>query len=147
MQAAADALEGKPLFLVEVKVSADNDIEVVIESENEGVTLDDCVEISRFIESRLDRDIEDFSLTVGYAGLTAPFKVLRQWQRAIGQEVQVTRANGSRVKGVLETASETEFSILYSKIGKNEAGKKETQEFRETFTYDEAKSVKPVIKF
>ncbi|MCF0168551.1 MAG: hypothetical protein HUJ93_07950, partial [Bacteroidales bacterium] len=67
--------------------------------------------------------------------------------RAIGQEVQVTRANGSRVKGVLETASETEFSILYSKIGKNEAGKKETQEFRETFTYDEAKSVKPVIKF
>ena len=74
-QAAAAYLEGKDLFLVDIKVSADNDIDITIESDGRDVTLDDCVEMNRFIESRLDRDVEDFSLTVGSAGLTAPFKL------------------------------------------------------------------------
>ena len=60
-------LADTPLSLVKVKVSKDNDIDVTITRDDAGVTIDDCVGLSRFIESRLDRDKEDFSLTVGSA--------------------------------------------------------------------------------
>ena len=76
--AAAAFVEGKDLFVVDIKVSADNDIDITIESDERDVTLDDCVEMSRHIESCLDRDVEDFSLTGGSAGLTSPVKLPRQ---------------------------------------------------------------------
>jgi len=61
-------LEGTDLSLVEITVSEDNDIEVIVTRES-GVAIDDCVALSRHIESRLDRDKEDFSLMVGSAGI------------------------------------------------------------------------------
>lgn len=67
---AREYLENTPLTLVKVKVSKDNDIDVTITRQDAGVTIDDCVELSRHIESRLDRDKEDFSLTVGSARRT-----------------------------------------------------------------------------
>jgi len=66
---AREHLEGTPLTLVEVSVSEDNDIEVIITREGGGVAIDDCVALSRYIESKLDRDKEDFSLMVGSAGI------------------------------------------------------------------------------
>ena len=66
---AAQHLEGTGLQLVEATVSEENDIEVIITREGGGVSIDDCVALSRFIESKLDRDKEDFSLTVGSAGI------------------------------------------------------------------------------
>ena len=65
---AQEYLQGSGLSLVEVSVSEDNDIEVIITSE-EGVSIDDCANLSRYIESKLDRDKEDFSLMVGSAGI------------------------------------------------------------------------------
>jgi len=65
---AQEYLQGKDLSLVEVTVSEENDIEVIITRES-GVAIDDCVELSRYIESKLDRDKEDFSLMVGSAGI------------------------------------------------------------------------------
>jgi len=66
---AREHLEGTPLTLVEVSVSEDNDIEVIITREGGGVAIDDCVALSRYIESKLDRDKEDFSLMVGSSGI------------------------------------------------------------------------------
>ena len=66
---ALQHLEGTGLSLVEVTVSEDNDIEVVIAREGGGVSIDDCVALSRYIESNLDRDKEDFSLMVASAGI------------------------------------------------------------------------------
>jgi ribosome maturation factor RimP len=66
---AQEHLQGTPLTLVEVTVSEENDIEVIITREGGGVSIDDCVTLSRFIESKLDRDKEDFSLMVGSAGI------------------------------------------------------------------------------
>ena len=65
---AQEHLQGTDLSLVEVSVSEDNDIEVIVTREG-GVSIDDCAALSRFIESRLDRDKEDFSLMVGSAGI------------------------------------------------------------------------------
>ena len=66
---ASEHLSGGELKLVEVSVSEDNDIEVIITREGGGVSIDDCVALSRYIESKLDRDKEDFSLMVGSAGI------------------------------------------------------------------------------
>ena len=85
-------LEDKDYFLVDVSVSPDDKIVVEIDHA-EGVWIDDCVELSRFIESKLDREEEDYELEVGSAGIGEPFKVLQQYLIHIGKEVEVlTRA-------------------------------------------------------
>ena len=126
--------EGTNFFLVDVKVSTDNDIEVIIESDNEDINLDHCVKISRHIESQLDREKEDFSLTVGSAGLSSPFKVLRQYRKFIGQEVEVLIKGGIKLKAVLTDASAEEITLTYSKLESVE-GKKKKVRVEHTDTY------------
>ena len=81
-------LEGKDYFLVDVTVSPDDKIVVEIDHA-EGVWIDDCVELSRYIESKLDREEEDYELEVGSAGIGQPFKVLQQYLIHIGKEVEI----------------------------------------------------------
>ena len=79
-------LEEKDYFLVDVTVTPDNRIVVEIDHA-EGVWIEDCVDLSRFIESKLDREQEDFELEVGSAGIGQPFKVLQQYLNHIGMDV------------------------------------------------------------
>ena len=147
-KAAAGYVEGKDLFVVGIKISADNDIDITIESDNRDVTLDDCVEMSRYIEERLDRDVEDFSLTVGSAGLTAPFKLPRQYRKVVGSQIEVTFPDGHRQKALLESAGDDEFEISYEKLVQEEGKKKKVrQTVRQTLKYSDIKSAKAVIKF
>ena len=80
-------LEDKEYFLVDIEVTPDNKIVVEIDHA-EGVWIDDCVELSRFIESKLDREEEDFELEVGSAGIGQPFKVLQQYLIHIGKDLE-----------------------------------------------------------
>ena len=77
-------------FIVDISVSKDNDIVLTIESENGKIELDDCVSLSRFFETKFDRETEDYSLTVSSAGLDQPFKVFKQYQKALGSKVEVS---------------------------------------------------------
>lgn len=147
-KAAADYVEGKDLFIVDIKVSADNDIDITIETDSRDVTLDDCVEMSRFVESRLDRDVEDFSLTVGSAGLTAPFRIPRQYRKFVGSTIEVTFRDGHRQKAFLESAGDESFDISYERLVPVEGKKKKVREsVRESLNYADIKSAKAVIKF
>lgn len=147
-KAAAGYIEGKDLFLVEIKISADNDINITIESDTRDITLDDCVEMSRYIEERLDREVEDFSLTVGSAGLTAPFKLPRQYRKFVGSTVEVTFKDGHRQKALLESADDEVFEISYERLVPVEGKKKKMREaVREVLKYSDIKSAKAVIKF
>ena len=85
-------LEDKDYFLVDIEVSNDNRIVVEIDHAD-GVWIEDCVELSRYIEDRLDREKEDFELEVGSAGLGQPFKVEQQYINFIGKEVEIGRAH------------------------------------------------------
>lgn len=147
-KAVADYLEGKDLFLVETLVSADNDIEIVIESETGDVTLDDCVEFSYFIESELDRDVEDFSLTVGSAGLSSSFKVARQYVKFVGSEIEIIRRSGAKQKAMLVAVKEDGIDISYDVLKKVEGQKKKVREHVDEFlSFDAIKTAKPVINF
>ena len=103
-------LDGKDYFLVDVSVSPDDKIVVEIDHAD-GVWIDDCVDLSRYIESRLSREDEDYELEVGSAGIGQPFKVLKQYQIYIGKEVEVMDNTGKKWKGVLADANEENFTV------------------------------------
>lgn len=98
-------LDGKDYFLTDLTVTPDDCITVEIDHA-EGVWIEDCVQLSRFIESRLSRDEEDYELEVGSAGLGQPFKVLRQWQNHVGKQVEVITTDSRKLKGTLQEAAE-----------------------------------------
>lgn len=140
-------LAGKEYFLVEVTVSPDDKIVVEIDHK-EGVWIEDCVELSRYIESRLNREEEDYELEVGSAGIGQPFKVLQQYLNHVGQEVEVLTADGRKLCGLLKQADEQRFTLTTRKKVKPEGAKRPRMEEQdETFAYDEIKYTKYLISF
>ena len=140
-------LEDKEYFLVDVAVSSDDKIVVEIDHA-EGVWIDDCVELSRFIESKLDREEEDYELEVGSAGIGQPFKVLQQYLIHIGQEVEVLTKQGQKLEGVMKDANEENFTVTIQKKVKPEGAKRPKLVDEDvTFTYEEIKYTKYLISF
>ena len=105
------AAEARGCFLVEVRVSADNDIEIVIEKEEGVVDWEDCAAIDRLVHEHFSQDEEDYALTVSSAGLDRPFKVHKQYLKALGSRVDVWLKGGKKVKGVLEAVSEADVTV------------------------------------
>lgn len=103
-------LEGKDYFLTDLTVTADDCITVEIDHAD-GVWIEDCVQLSRFIEDHLNRDEEDYELEVGSAGLGQPFKVLRQWQNHVGKDVEIITADGRKLKGTLQAATADSLTL------------------------------------
>lgn len=136
------------LYIIDVTVSKDNDVEVTIESEEGTVELEDCVAVSRFFETKFDRETEDYSLTVTSAGLDQPFKVLKQFVKAVGKKVEVQLKGGKKMIAVLEAADEESITLRYSQKEAVEGKKKkETVEHVDRFTMDQVNSVRPFVEF
>lgn len=133
------ALEGTDKFLVDMKISTDNRINVAIDGDN-GITIDDCVELSRAIENSLNRDEEDFELNVASAGLDLPLKMKRQYKKNIGRELSVTTFDGQHEEGLLESADDTEITLR--RLGRKFAAAPPLH-----FLYADIKEAKLIIKF
>lgn len=147
-----DALSGeivaRGLYIVDVSVSKDNDIEVIIEKEEGIIELEDCVSMSRFFETCFDRENEDYSLTVSSAGLDQPFKVLKQYLKAVGSKVEVQLKGGRKMVAELEAADEESITLKYSvKEAVEGKKKKELVEHVDRFTMDQVNAVRPYIEF
>lgn len=139
----AQALEKMPqeeLFAVSVSVSPKNEVKVYIDG-MKGVGIDTCVEVSRFIEKNLDREAEDFELTVSSAGLDQPFRVPAQYVKNIGREVKVLTGEGKTVKGLILSADEKGFRL------KESPKKKEVEPVEHAFEYAQVKETRIVISF
>lgn len=135
-------------FIVDISVSKDNDIVLTIESENGKIELDDCVSLSRFFETKFDREVEDYSLTVSSAGLDQPFKVFKQYQKALGSKVEVSLKGGRKMVAILEAADEESITLKYSaKEAVEGKKKKEIVEHVDRFTMDQVNAVIPFIEF
>lgn len=144
---AEEWLDGKDYFLVDVTVSPDDKIVVEIDHA-EGVWIDDCVDLSRFIESKLNRDEEDYELEVGSAGIGQPFKVLKQYLIHVGSEVEVLDKAGKKWTGVLTQADEDRFTITVQvKTRPDGAKRPKLVEQNVVFSYDEIKYTKYLISF
>lgn len=140
-------LEGKDYFLVDAAVDNQNKITVEIDHK-EGVWIEDCCELSKFIEEHFDRDVEDFELEVGSAGIGQPFKVLQQYINSVGYDVELLTADGKKMEGYLKEADENGFVVVVEEKQKVE-GKKRPQivEVDKSFGYDDVKWVKNIIDF
>ncbi len=140
-------LSGKDYFLTDLTISADDRIVVEIDHKD-GVWIEDCVELSRFIESGLDREREDFELEVGSAGIGQPFKVLRQYQIHQGDRVEVLKADGKKLVGVLGEADEEGFSLTVTEKVRLEGKKRPELVDRDyRLTFSEVKHTKYLIDF
>lgn len=133
------ALEGSDKFLVNLKITPDNRIFVDIDGDN-GVTIDDCIAVSRAVEGQLDREEEDFELNVGSAGADMPLKLTRQYRRHVGRELEVVMVDGERLEGELREAGDEDILLVVP------GGKKQApQEHR--LAYRDIKSARVAIKF
>ena len=148
IDAISSEIVARGLYLVDVTISKDNDVEVTIESEEGKVELEDCVAISRFFETKFDRETEDYALTVTSAGLDQPFKVFKQFEKAVGKKVEVQLKGGKKMIAVLEAADQESITLKYSQKEAVEGKKKkEIVEHVDRFTMDQVNSVKPYIEF
>lgn len=140
-------LQEKEYFLVDVEVTPDDRIVVEIDHAD-GVWIEDCVALSRYIEDRLSRDEEDYELEVGSAGLGQPFKVPQQYLNFIGEEVEVLDADGKKTRGVLKSVDGNNFVVTATEKVKVE-GKKRPQlmEVDHDFEMDHVKYTKYLISF
>ena len=140
-------LEGRDYFLVETTIDPDNKITVEIDHKD-GVWIEDCVELSRYIESKLNREAEDFELEVGSAGIGQPFKVLQQYLIHIGEDVEVLTNDGRKLKGRLKEADEQHFTVTIQKKVKEEGAKRPKWVDEDlTFGYNEINYTKYLISF
>ncbi|MCD7962456.1 MAG: ribosome assembly cofactor RimP [Rikenellaceae bacterium] len=107
-----DFVEGTDMFVVDIKCSPTNVVDVVLDSES-SVSIDKCVELSREVNSRFDRDVEDFELTVSSAGIGQPFRHPKQYIKALGKDVEIVLKNGIKYEGRLTDVGDDELEIEY----------------------------------
>ena len=148
INALSSEVNARGLYIVDVSINKDNEIEVIIEKEEGIVELDDCVAMSRYFETCFDREKEDYSLTMSSAGLDQPFTVLKQYLKAIGSKVEVQLKGGRKMVAVLEAADEESITLKYSaKEAVEGKKKKELVEHVDRFTMDQVNAVRPYIEF
>jgi ribosome maturation factor RimP len=122
-QMVTEFLQETDRFLVKVSVGKDNMINVYIDGDS-GVTIAHCVQLSRHIEGILDRDTEDFELNVSSAGVGEPFLLPRQYQNNLGKPVEVLMNDGTKKRGILDSADEHQIVLKEEEKQKKKKSKK-----------------------
>lgn len=140
-------LADKEYFLVDVSVSPDDKVVVEIDHQD-GVWINDCEDLSRYIEAHLSRDEEDYELEVGSAGLGQPFKVAQQYTANIGNDVEVMDADGRKWKGVLKSVDGRDFTLSVNERVQVEGKKRPVRmDVDHVFNMDTVKYTKYIISF
>lgn len=138
-----EVLDGTDKFLVDLHISRDNRINISIDGDN-GITIDDCIELSRHVEGHLNRDVEDFELNVASAGLDCPLKMVRQYKKNVGRSLKVETADGNTRQGELLEATDEKIVL---KLDLTKKQKKEGISDVFECLYKDIKTAKIVIKF
>ncbi len=139
-------LERKDLFLIDLTISGDNTINVIIDGD-EGVKVEDCMFISRAIEHNLDREEQDFSLEVASAGAAASLKLPRQYKKNIGRELEV-RTQTETIEALLVDATEEAIDLEWQAREPKPVGKgKVTVQKKVKIAYNDIVEAKVMIKF
>ena len=140
-------LQGNEYFLVDVNFAADDRIVIEIDHAD-GVWIEDCAELSRFLQERLGEELGEYELEVGSAGLGQPFKVAQQYMNHIGDTLEVLQADGKKVQGTLKAVDAPSFTITVQEKQKIEGKKRPVLvDVDKTFQMDEVKYAKYVLAF
>lgn len=102
------------LFVVDLKISPDNKIKVELDKYEGYVSVDDCIRVSRNVEHNLDREEEDFELSVSSAGLDKGLRVFAQYKKNIGRDVIVKQKEGGKLEGTMVDATAEQITVQTS---------------------------------
>ena len=140
-------LQDKEYFLVDIEISQDDKIVVEIDHAD-GVWIEDCAALSRFLQEQLGDELGDYELEVGSAGLGQPFKVAQQFINHIGDTVEVLELDGKKVQGVLKSVEGTNFTVTVQEKQKQEGKKRPVLvEVDKTYAMDGVKYAKYLLAF
>jgi ribosome maturation factor RimP len=144
----SEKLINEDKYIVDIKVKPGNKIIVLIDSIKGNISISDCVQISRQIEANLDREKEDFELNVSSAGIDQPFKVLKQYIKNVGKQIEITTIENKKLTGTLCSANE-ETVELETKSKEKIEGQKQKQLItkKHKLNYNQIKETKIVISF
>ena len=150
IQAAVEEwLQQNDYYLVDVDMTTDDRIVIEIDHAD-GVWIEDCAELSRFLQEKLGDELGDYELEVGSAGIGQPFKVVQQYRNHIGKEVEVMEANGQKTQGQLkEVATDGSTFVVATKEKQHVEGKKRPVlvEADKTFAVADIKYCKYLLNF
>ena len=140
-------LQGNEYFLVDINFAADDRIVIEIDHAD-GVWIEDCAALSRFLQERLGEELGEFELEVGSAGLGQPFKVAQQYINHIGDTLEVLQADGKKVQGTLKAVDAPSFTITVQEKQKVEGKKRPVLvDVDKTYQMDEVKYAKYMLAF
>ena len=140
-------LQGNDYFLVDINFGADDRIVIEIDHAD-GVWIEDCAALSRFLQERLGEEVGDYELEVGSAGLGQPFKVAQQYINHIGDPVEVMTLDGKKVQGTLKAVEGREFTVTVREKQKPEGKKRPVLvEVDKTYAMDGVKYAKYLLTF
>lgn len=139
--------ERSDLFLIDFTIDENNKINIVLDGDN-GITLSDCIAVSRAIEHNLDREDYDFALEVTSAGASSPLRLVRQYQKNEGRKLEVITTDLETIEARLTTVTDNDITLKWKvrqpkKIGKG----KETVEKTITLPFTKIKQAKVIIEF
>ncbi|MDE6741087.1 MAG: ribosome assembly cofactor RimP [Muribaculaceae bacterium] len=126
-----DQLKDTGYFLTDLKITPSNEITVEIDAMTPG-DIEECVKLTRAIEETFDRDVEDYELEVGTAGLTSPLKVRRQYDKHVGHDLEVLTSDNRKLHGLLRSVSDDGIVLAIQQKVKKEGAKKPVIESIET---------------
>jgi ribosome maturation factor RimP len=139
--------ENNSLFLIELNVNEANHITVIIDGDK-GVSVNDCIAVSRKIEHNLDREEEDFSLDVSSVGVSSPLEMPRQYQKNIGRSLAVTTVNGEKIEGKLTSFEDNKITLKWKAREPKPVGKgKITVNKEAVLPLEDVKEAKVIITF
>jgi ribosome maturation factor RimP len=140
-------IEGKDIFLVDVLLKPGNVIHIFVDKPD-GITIEECVQLSRDFTSAFDRDVEDYDLQISSPGLDMPLKVKEQFDKNRDKQVQVILPDGKKLKGTLKSFNDKELILEVTKKMKDKGEKKAKVVLEETtLQFDSIKAVKASISF
>jgi len=142
-----EGLEQYPsLFLIDLKIDDSNKIIVTLDGDN-GVQLQDCIDISRIVENNLDREEQDFALEVASAGVSSPLKLVRQYKKNIGRTLKI-KTEATTIEALLVDATDENITVEWSSREPKKIGKgKETVLYNEKIAYGDIKEAVVTITF
>ncbi len=140
-------LQGNDYFLVDIIFGADDRIVIEIDHAD-GVWIEDCAELSRFLQEKMGDELGDYELEVGSAGIGQPFKVEQQYKNHLGDEVEVLQLDGQKQKGILKAVDGRQFTITVQEKQTVEGKKRPVMvDIDKSYSMDEVKSVKYLLAF
>ncbi len=134
-------------FLVDIQMGDDDRIVIEIDCAD-GVWIEDCAELSRFLQERLGTELDDFELEVGSAGLGQPFKVAQQYENHVGDQVEVVDGEGHKVTGILKEVDGRQFTVTTQEKQVPEGKKRPVKvDVDKDYSMDEVRSTKYLLAF